>query len=226
MVTGADVVATLGGLWHGVLSFIWPMLILALIAIIACWIIGAILGKAVNQIVKLAKVDNALRAAGVDKFIEKAGFRLDSGMFLGKLVEWFFIVTGFVVAFDIFHLTQVTSFLTDVVLGYLPQVIVAALIILVAAIVAETAQKVVAGGARAANLKSGSFAGSVAKWAIWIFAILAAVMQLGIAVSFINTLFTGIIVAIALALGLSFGLGGQEAAARYIEKVRSDIMMK
>ncbi len=214
---------SLKGVWLGVASFI-PVLVAALIIAIVGWIIGAILYKFVNQIIKLAKVDSALRSAGVEKFVEKAGFRLDSGMFLGKLVEWFFIIVFLVAALDVLGLTQVTAFLKDVVLGYLPQVIVAALIILVAAIVAEAAQKVVSGSARAASLKSASFAGSIAKWAIWIFAILAAVMQLGIAVSFINTLFTGIIVAIALALGLSFGLGGQEAAARSIEKIRSEII--
>ncbi len=217
--------ASLKGVWLGVASFI-PVLVAALVIAIIGWIIGAILYKFVNQVVKLAKVDNALRAAGVEKFVEKAGFRLDAGKFLGKLVEWFFVVVFLVAAFDVLGLTQVTSFLKDVVLGYLPQVIVAALIILVAAVVAEAAQKLVSGSARAANLKSASFAGSLTKWAIWIFAILAAVMQLGIAVSFINTLFTGIIVAIALALGLAFGLGGQEAAARTIEKIHSDVIMK
>jgi hypothetical protein len=214
--------SSLKGVWLGVANFI-PVLVVALIIAIVGWIVGAILYKFVNQVVKMAKIDSALRAAGVEKFIEKAGFRLDSGMFLGKLVEWFFIIVFLVAAFDVLGLSQVTSFLKDVVLGYLPQVIVAALIILVAAVVSEAAQKVVTGSAKAASLKSANFAGSIAKWAIWIFAILAAIMQLGIAVSFINTLFTGIIIAVALALGLSFGLGGQEAAARYIEKLRTDI---
>ena len=103
-------------------------------------------------------------------------------------------------------------------LGYLPQVIIAVLILLVAAVVAEAAQRVVAGSAAAANLKSANFLGSVSRWAIWVFAILAALDQLGVT-PFIQTLFTGVVVALALAFGLSFGLGGQQAAARYIEKM-------
>ena len=221
--TWGDVLsASLKNVWLGVANFV-PTLLAAIIIAVLGWIVGAILCKLVSQLIKLAKVDNALRAAGFDKFVEKAGFRLDSGAFLGALVKWFFVIVFLVASFNVLGLDQVTAFLKDVVLGYLPQVIVAVLIVLVAAIVADAMQKLVVGTAKAANVKSANFAGSVTKWAIWIFAILAAIMQLGIAVSFINTLFTGIIIAISLALGLSFGLGGQDAAARYIEKVKNDI---
>ena len=217
--------ASLQNVWLGVANFIPTFLAAVVIAIIG-WIVGAIFYKLVSELVKLARVDTALQAAGVDRFVEKAGMKLNSAVFLGKLVEWFFIVVFLVAAFNVLGLTQVTAFLSDVVLGYLPQVIVAVLIILAAAIVAEAVQKLVSGTAKAASISSASFAGKIAKWAIWIFAILAAVMQLGIAVSFINTLFTGIIVAISLALGLSFGLGGKEAAQKYIEKVGSEISEK
>jgi hypothetical protein len=221
--TWGDVLsASLKGVWLGIASFI-PTFLAALIIVIIGWVIGAILCKFVAQIIRLARVDSALRAAGVEGIVEKAGFKLNSGMFVGKLVEWFFIVAFLVAAFDVLGLSQVTAFLRDVVLGYLPQVIVAALIILVAAVVAEATQKVVVGMAKAANAKSANFAGKMVKWAIWIFAILAAIMQLGIAVSFINTLFTGVIIAVSLAVGLAFGLGGQDAAARYIEKIKEDI---
>ena len=221
--TWGDVLsASLKNVWLGVANFV-PTLLAAIIIAVLGWIVGAILCKLVSQLIKLAKVDNALRAAGFDKFVEKAGFRLDSGAFLGALVKWFFVIVFLVASFNVLGLDQVTAFLKDVVLGYLPQVIVAVLIVLVAAIVADAMQKLVVGTAKAANVKSANFAGSVTKWAIWIFAILSAIMQLGIAVSFINTLFTGIIIAISLALGLSFGLGGQDAAARYIEKVKNDI---
>jgi len=217
--------ASLKGIWLGIAGFI-PTLLAAIIIAVIGWIVGAILFKLISQLVKLTKVDNALKAAGFEKIVERSGFKLDAGVFLGSLVKWFFIIVFLVAAFDVLGLKQVTAFLSDVVLGYLPQVIVAALIILAAAVVAEAMQKLVVGTAKAANIKSANFAGSIVKWAIWIFAILAAIMQLGIVVSFINTLFTGVIIAASLALGLAFGLGGQEAAARYIEKVRNDIADK
>ena len=197
--------------------------VFAIVIAIVGWLIGAIFFRLVENLIKFAKIDGALRAAGFERLVERAGFKLDSGYFLGKLVEWFFIVVFLVAALDVLGLKQVTLFLSDVVLGYLPQVIVAVLIILVAAIVAEAMQKMVVGAAKAAGMKSINFAGKITKWAIWIFAILAAIMQLGIAVSFINTLFTGIVIAFSLAIGLAFGLGGQDAAAKYIDKVKGEI---
>jgi small-conductance mechanosensitive channel len=139
------------------------------------------------------------------------------------LVKWFFIIVFLVPALGVLHLDQVNQFISDVVLGYLPQVIVAVLILLVAAVVAASAERVVAGAAKAAELKAAGFIGNVAKWAIWVFAILAALSELQVATGLVQTLFTGIVIAIALALGLSFGLGGQAAAARYIEHLRAEI---
>jgi len=155
--------------------------------------------------------------------VAKAGFNLNAGAFIGGLIKWFFIIVFLVAALDVLKLTQVNQFLQNVVLSYLPQVIVAMFILLVAVVIAEAMQKVVVGSARAANIKSANFLGAATKWAIWIFAILTTMIQLGIAVSFIQTLFTGVIIAFSLAIGLSFGLGGQEAAAGYIEKIRHEI---
>ncbi len=155
--------------------------------------------------------------------MKRAGFNLDSGAFLGGLVEWFVIVVFLVASFEVLGLTQVNTFLQQVVLFYLPQVIVAALIIIVGAVIAEAMQKVVSGAAAAGGIHSANFAGTMTRWAIWIFAILAALFQLGVAAPFIQTLFTGVVVAIAIALGISFGLGGQEAASRAIERVRQEI---
>lgn len=212
-------------LWLGVIDFV-PNLIIALIIFIIGWIIGAILGRVVDQIIRSLKIDNTLRGAGLDDAFRRAGFEINSGRFLGGLVKWFIIIVFLVASLDVLGLTQVNAFLQEVVLLYLPQVIVAVLILLVAAVIAEVMQKLVVGGAKAAHMKSSNFLGSVTKWAIWIFAILAALSQLGVASAFIQTLFTGIVVALALAIGLSFGLGGQEAAGRYIEKLRNDISDK
>jgi hypothetical protein len=209
-------------LFFGLVTFL-PALIGAIIIFIIGWLIGWALGRVVAQVVDALRIDQALRAAGVDRVVERAGFRMNAGAFLGFLVKWFFIIVFLVVALDILHLTVVTAFLSTVVLGYLPQVITAVLILLVAAVLAQAAERVVAGSARAAHLTSANFLGSVAKWAIWVFAILAALDQLGVAVAFVQTLFTGVVVAVALAVGLSFGLGGQVAAARYIEKVREQV---
>lgn len=207
---------------EGVVSFI-PGLVVAVIIILIGWLIGAALSKVVEQILKAIKIDAALTSAGLDKVVNKGGFKLNSGKFLGELVKWFVIVVFLVAAFDVLGLTQVNDFLRGVVIGYLPQVIAAVLILLIAVVVGEAMRKVVIASAKAADLQSSNLMGSVTKWAIWIFAALAALFQLGIAATFIQTLFTGAVIALALALGLSFGLGGQDAAREYVAKLRSEI---
>ncbi|MDE1966348.1 MAG: hypothetical protein KGI41_03875 [Patescibacteria group bacterium] len=221
--TWADVLTqSFQGLTYGLVDFI-PNLVVAVIIFIIGWLIGAGIGRIVAQIVNSLRVDQALRAAGVEDVLKRAGFALSSGKFLGELVKWFFIVVFLVASLQVLHLTQVNDFLTTVVLGYLPQVIAAALIILVAAVIADVADRVASGAARAAHLAAASFVGSVARWAIWVFAILAALAQLEVATAFVQTLFTGIVIAVSLAVGLAFGLGGQQAAARYLDHLREDI---
>lgn len=209
-------------LWAGVITFV-PQLVIALLIVIIGWLIGALIGRVIAQIVRSLRVDEGLRKAGVEDSLARGGIVLNAGNFLGALVKWFIIVVFLVAAFDVLGLTQVNEFLRGVVLYYLPQVIIAVLILLLAAVIGDIMQRIVTTSARTADIRSARFLGSFTKWAIWIFGIFAALIQLNIASAFIQTIFTGIIVALSLAVGLSFGLGGQEAAARFIEKTRSEI---
>ncbi|HEY4528430.1 MAG TPA: hypothetical protein VJJ48_01210 [Candidatus Paceibacterota bacterium] len=209
-------------LWVGVVNFV-PNLVVALVILVLGWLIGALLGRAVWQVFRSLKVDEALRRAGFEAFLRRGGVNLDSGAFVGALVKWFVIVVFLVGVFDILGLSQVNLFLQEVVLGYIPRVIVAALILLVGGVVGDIVGRVVSTAARTANVSSAHFAAAISKWAIWVFAILVALSQLGIASAFSQTLFTGIVIAVSLALGLSFGLGGQEAAGRFIERLRGEM---
>jgi len=195
----------------------------AFIIFVIGWVAGSVFGRVVAQVIKSLKVDNALRTAGFDEVLSRAGFELDAGRFLGGLVKWFVIIVFLVASLDVLGLNQVNVFLQEVVLLYLPRVIVAVLILLVAVVIAAAMQRVVVGASRAAGIRSANFLGSVTKWSIWIFAVLMALFQLGIAAPFVQTLFTGVVVALSIAFGLSFGLGGQSAAADFLSKMRSEI---
>lgn len=209
-------------LFYGLVSFI-PNLIVAIVIFIVGWLVGVGLGRVVTQIVNALRVDQALKSTGLERLLSRAGFELSSGKFLGFLVKWFFIIVFLVASLDVLHLTTVDLFISDVVLGYLPQVIVAVLILLVAAVIAEATERVVTGSAKAANLRAAGFIGKIARYAIWIFAFLAALAQLNVATVFVQTLFQGVVIAVSLAIGLAFGLGGQGAAARYLEHLQSEI---
>ncbi len=221
--TWADVLSqSFNNLFYGLVAFL-PNLVVAIVIFIVGWLVGVGLGRVVAQIVGTLRVDQALKSTGIERVLSRAGFELNSGKFLGVLVEWFFIIVFLVAALDVLQLTTVNLFLSEVVLGYLPQVIVAVLILLVAAVVADVAERVVVGSAKAASLRAAGFIGKVTRYAIWIFALLAALAQLNVATAFVQTLFTGIVIAISLALGLAFGLGGQATASRYLDKLHSEI---
>jgi hypothetical protein len=209
-------------LWMGVVAYV-PNLVVAIIILVLGWLIGALFGRAIWQVFRSLRVDEALRRAGFETFFKRGGINLDSGAFIGGLVKWFVILVFLIGSFNVLGLSQVNAFISDVILLYLPRVIVAALVLLVGGVVGDITSRVVVTAAKTAEIHSAHFAGTVAKWAIWIFAILVALSQLGIAAGFSQTLFTGAVIAISLALGLSFGLGGQEAAGRFIEKVRNDM---
>ena len=203
-----------------------PNIVVAIVIFVIGWIVGAILGRVVAQVVEALKIDNALRSAGFEEAVTRGGFSLSAGGLLGGLVKWFVIIVFLMASLEVLELRQVSVFLQEVVLIYLPQVIVAVLILLIAAVLGEFVKNLVVGGARAADMKSAHFLGGIAKWAIWIFAFLAALAQLGVATAFTQTLFAGVVVALSLGFGLAFGLGGQEAAARYIEHLRSEMSHK
>ncbi|MBX4198911.1 hypothetical protein KW800_01380 [Candidatus Parcubacteria bacterium] len=206
----------------GIVNFV-PNLVIALVIVIIGWLIGALFGRAIWQVFRSIKLDEALRRAGFEGFLRRGGLNLDSGAFIGGLVKWFIIVVFLVAAFDVLGLTEVNLFLQQVVIAYLPRVIVAALVLLASGVIGDIAERVVVTAARTADIKSAHFAGAIAKWAVWVFGILVALSQLGIAAAFSQTLFTGIVIAISLALGLSFGLGGQDAAGRFLERLRGDM---
>lgn len=205
-------------LWSELLNFL-PEIVLALVVLIVGWIIAGSLKHIVERVFKTLKVNDALDAAGMDTLAKKAGYSLKAGEFVGTLVKWFVIIVFAIAAFDILNLTQVNVFFREVVLGYLPKVIVAVLILLVAVVVANVASASVVAGARAAGFRSSDMLGTVARYAIIVFAVLAAMTQLEIAPELVQILFMGIVFAASLAAGLAFGLGGRDAAAKYISKM-------
>ena len=215
---------SLKSIWDSFIGF-FPTLLAALIVFIVGWLISVFLGKLANRIVKLIKLDILLMRLGFKTALTKAKLNLDSGKFFEELVKWFFIVVFLMTAADILGLEQVTLFLQAILL-YLPNVIVAAVILLAAAIISRFMQRLIIASAKAAGLLSALSIGAIVKWAILIFGFIIALTQLGIAANLIQTIVIGLIAMLALAGGLAFGLGGKEQAARLLEKIKQDLSEK
>lgn len=216
---------SLMNLWYGFISFV-PSLLGAIILFIIGWVVGSIIGKAIAQVINALKVDKLLESAGAADLMNRAGLKLSVGGFIGWLVKWFIIVVFLMASLEIMGLTQVNDFLREAVLFYLPKVVIASLVLVIATVIASTMQRIVEASARAANVHGANMIGSVTRYAIWIFAFIIALAELGIATAFMQILFTGFVAALAIALGLAFGLGGKDAASRTVDKFSRDMSTK
>jgi hypothetical protein len=99
------------------------------------------------------------------------------------------------------------------VLGFIPNLIVAMFILGVFSWLAKTAKNLVSASLESAGMPNAGAIGALVFGAVLAFGIVAAADQLGIAQTLLNTLFVGVVAALALAFGLAFGLGGREQAA-------------
>ncbi|HOD96702.1 MAG: hypothetical protein WC579_00745 [Candidatus Paceibacterota bacterium] len=221
----ADIlVASFQTWWSAFVNFL-PNFLGALIVFLIGLLIAAGLGSLVNKIITAIKLDKLLSKLGVDKFCERAGWKLNSGKFLGEVVRWFFILVFLLAATDILKLTAISGFLKDVVL-YLPNIVIAIIIIIASIIVADFLASLVRGTVKGANLYASQFLSSLTQWVVLIFGFLTALLQLGVGVTIINTVITGVIAMFAIAGGIAFGLGGKDYAAYLVNEFRQRIEEK
>ena len=222
-VTWGDVFnVSLQSLWWGFIQFT-PKLVLAIVFFVVGWALGSLIAKAFEHVFSALKIDGLFRSVGADDFFRKAGMNLNSGYFVGQVIKWFVIIIFLLPSLNLIGLDYIASFLKDDVLGFLPRVVAAVLVLIIATMVADFLSKTVMAGSRAMNLKSTNMLGSLVKYTIWVFAFIIALGQLGVAEGYMNTLFAGIVGMLALAGALAFGLGGKDAAERLLTKIGEEI---
>lgn len=214
--------ASLQTLWWGFVQFA-PKLILAIVFFVIGWALGSVIAKAFEQVFKALKIDSLLHSISLDDFLRKAGMNLNSGYFVGQVIKWFVILIFLLPSLNLLGLDDVAYFLKDDVLGFLPKIIVAALILVIATFVSDFLSRTVKAGAKAMSLKSAHMLGSLVKYVIWVFAFIIALGQLGVAEAYMGTLFMGLVGMIALGGALAFGLGGKEAAGRFISRLGEEM---
>lgn len=222
MPTGEVVATSLEELYSRVLAFV-PTLVVGVIVLILGWIIGVGLGNLVQKVLEAIKIDNLANSLGLDRLSNRTGRKLSVASFGNWLVKWFFIVATFVAAADIFGLTQVSAFLYGQVVPYFGNVIVAVAILLIGIVAANFLQGVVRHSLKAGGLHTSDSLGLITKWAVLIFAFLAALAELRVAASFVQDLFRAVIAMLAVAGGIAFGLGGKDHARKMLDAVEKDV---
>ena len=204
------------------LSFI-PQLVIALFILIVGWIVGWLVERVSISVFRaLPFFDDVLRSVGLEEVTKRAGMRINLGKFFGVILKVFIIFAFLVASIDVLGLQAVNQFLITEVLDYLPKVVSAAFVVVIGLVVANFVSNLVAGASRAVKVEGG-IATKITKWSIVVLSVIVAIGELGIANEIMQSMVVGVIAAISLALGLSFGLGGQQAAADFINRVRDDI---
>ena len=211
----------LEGFWESFLNFL-PSLIGAVLVFIIGWFFAVGVGKLVASVLTKLKFNSFFESESWVDAMEKADMELDISQFIGAIIKWILIIVVLWISVDILGFSQFAELMEDIV-GYLPNVIVAALIFVVAVMVADLLSKIIVATTEKADFVHTGLAGAIVKWAIWFFAIFAILIQLGIANELLETLFEGLVYMIAIAGGLAFGLGGQDAAREMISKMKENL---
>lgn len=208
-------------LYTGVADFI-PRFVAAVVVFLIGWLIAVLLARVAFHIIKTLQIDRALESLGLRRVVERGGIKLNTPRFFEELVKWFFIIVFLMAATNIIGLDQVTDFLKTVVF-YLPNVIVAAFIMLIGVLVARFIEHSVRVSVRTAELASANFLALLARWSVLIFAFLIALDQLNVASEIIRIFIIGVVTMLAIGGGLAFGLGGQKHAEEWLSGLKRKI---
>jgi hypothetical protein len=192
-----------------------PKVIGFLVIFIIGWIIASILAAVVSRILREVKFNELADRSGFTGFVQKTGVRTDAAGFVAAVVKWFVRLITLVVAFDALGLPAVSDTLQDLLL-WLPNLVVALVVLVLAGLAANALHGLVRGASGQAGLGNPDLLASIARVAVWVFGVVIAVNQIGIATTLVNTLFMGFVAALALATGLAFGLGGRDTAGEIV----------
>ncbi len=196
-----------------------PKIIGFLIVIIIGWVIASALAKAVAAVLRRVDFNGLAQRSGFSDFVHNMGVHTDSSGFIAEVTKWFVRLIVLVVAFDVLGLPAVSNVLEELLL-WLPNLIVALVVLVIGGLAAKALAGVVRGATAEAGFSNPDMLATIAKVAVWAFAVIVAVNQIGIATTLVNTLFMAAVGAVALALGLAFGLGGRETAAEIVRDWR------
>lgn len=191
--------------------------ILGFIIIVAIgWFISSLLAKGVTGLLRVIRFDELMQRSGLADFMNKMGTGIDSVGIVAGIVKWIVRVVVLLVAFDALGLPAVSDVMRQLLL-WLPNLVVAIFVLFIGGIAARALGTIVRGATAEGGFANPETLANVTRTMVWAFAVVVAINQLGIATNLINTMFTGFVGALAIALGLAFGLGGRDLASRTLE---------
>jgi hypothetical protein len=199
-----------------------PEVIAALIVLLIGVIVGWAIKTIIVRVLGFLKLKKYTDAVGLDKVFPQ---KIEFSELLGDLAKWTVIIIFLIPALEILKLNQVNDVLKNII-NYIPNVIVAVVVVMVGLVVADLAARVIRSTAATIGTRTADLLADIARWAVVIFAVFAALIQLGIAQEMLLSLWQGVIYFFVLAGAIAFGLGGKDAAADLIARVRKNLPKK
>ena len=172
-----------------------------------------------NGVLKVVRFDALADKAGISEVLRKGDLKITARQVVSGLVYWLVIIMVLVMAANALGLPKASDILSSL-FAYVPKVIAALLVLVVAMFLANFVSGIVKIAAGNAKLPKPQLLAGISRWAIIIFAVTTALVQLGIAPFLVTATFNIILGGIVLALALAFGLGGKDAAAKYLDELK------
>lgn len=191
------------------LGFI-PNLLGGIVILVIGYLVAKVLGRLVGTLLGKVGFDQWMERAGVSGVLQRSGTGLTASTMLGKVVFWFVFLISFTMFASALGVPEISNFMSDM-LGYIPRIFAAIVIVCLAALFANFLAMVIRGATGNETLAK------VGRYAVLVYAAFAALTQLGIAVQLTGNTLLIVLAGAALALGLAFGLGGREMAGQALK---------
>jgi hypothetical protein len=192
-----------------------PRIIGFIIIVAIGWFIAALIAKGVVAVLRSVRFNEMAERSGFAGFVANTGVETDSSGFVAEIAKWFVRLITLVVGFDALGLPAVSDVLRQLLL-WLPNLAVAIAVLILGGLAANWLGGLVRGATAKGDLGNPDLLASIVRVATWAFAIVVALNQIGIARELVNTLFMATVGAVALAVGLAFGIGGRDTAAEVV----------
>ncbi|MHC4337287.1 MAG: mechanosensitive ion channel family protein [Planctomycetota bacterium] len=196
-----------------------PVLLGALLILIVGWIVAKAIRRALDWLLKTIRFDVLAEKAGISEILKKGDLKISAREVVSGLVYWLVIIMVLVMVVNALGLPKASDVLESL-FAYVPNVIAALLVLVVALFLASFVSGIVHTAAGNANLPRPEIFAGVSRWAIIIFAATISLGELGIAPLLVTTTFNIVLGGACLALALAFGLGGKDAVARYLDELK------
>jgi hypothetical protein len=211
---GDAIFAALTNALNGFITAI-PLIVGAIVIIVIGWLISNLVARLVRELLARAGADRVFAEHGGAVYGAQSK-QIKPSVVASEIVKWIIRFVFLVAAANVLGMPQVSLLLNQVLL-WIPNLLVAAIILLVAPLIGRFLRGLIEVGAGNMGFTNAALLGRIAEAAVVAFAVLIAIDQLGIAADLLNILFTGVVAALALAFGLAFGLGGRDVAGRITE---------